>query len=117
MEHKELLLEIVTVEHKGLPSKIVTVKEIGLGISKIVIMKEIRLRIIFFLLGILNLEKKFFNCRKNLGKKLVMTWLLMWLNLSVTTLNTTLNTTLQLLVIYRYRLDGHVAQIWTLIDI
>ena len=113
MGHKELLFEIVTVEHKELPSKTVTVKEIGLGISKIVIMKEIRLRIIFFLLGILNLEKKFFNCRKNLGKKLVMTWLLMWLNLSVATLNTTL----QLLVIYRYRLDGHVAQIWTLIDI
>ena len=101
MEHKELLFEIVTVEHKGLPSKIVTVKEIGLRISKIVIMKEIRLRIIFFLLGFLNLEKQILNCRTNLGKELVMTWLLMWLNLSVVTLNTTL----QLLVIYRCELD------------
>ena len=56
MKQKDLLFEIVTVEHKGLPSEFVTVKEIGLGI-------------IFFLLGFLNLEKLFLNCRANSGKK------------------------------------------------
>ena len=61
MEHRELLFEIVTVERKGLLFEIVTVKEIGLRISKIVIVKEARLGIIFFLLGFLNLEKLFLN--------------------------------------------------------
>ena len=56
MEHKGLLFKIVTVEHKWLPSKIVTMKEIGLGI-------------IIFLLGFLNLERLFLNCRTNSGKK------------------------------------------------
>ena len=55
VERKGLLFEVVTVEHKGLLSEIVTVKEIGL-------------EIIFFLLGFLNLEKLFLNCRTNLGK-------------------------------------------------
>ena len=41
---------------KWLPSKIVTMKEIGL-------------EIIFFLLGFLNLEKIFLNCRTNSEKK------------------------------------------------
>ena len=84
MEHKELLFKIVTVEYKGLSSKIVTVEHKGL-------------RIIFFLLVFLNLRKLILNYRKNLGKRMVMTWQLMWLNQSITTLNTTL----QLLVIYR----------------
>ena len=57
MEHKESLFEIVTM------------KQQGLGISKIVIVKEIRLGIIFFLLGFLNLEKIFLNYRKNSKKK------------------------------------------------
>ena len=56
MEHKGLLFKIVIVEHKWLPSKIVTMKEIGLGI-------------IIFLLGFLNLERLFLNCRTNSGKK------------------------------------------------
>ena len=60
MEHKGFLFEIVTVEHKGLPSKIITMKEIELGI-------------IFFLLGFLNLEKPFLNCRTKSGKKIIMT--------------------------------------------
>ena len=68
MEHRELLFEIVTVERKGLLFEIVTVKEIGLRIFKIVIVKEVRLGIIFFLLGFLNLEKLFLNCRTNSGK-------------------------------------------------
>ena len=42
------LFEIVTVEHKGLSSEIVTMKEIGLGISKIVIVKEIGLELFSF---------------------------------------------------------------------
>ena len=69
MEHRELLFEIVTVERKGLLFEIVTVKEIGLRIFKIVIVKEVRLGIIFFLLGFLNLEKLFLNCRTYSGKK------------------------------------------------
>ena len=85
MEHKGLLLKIVTIEHKGLPSKIVAMEHKGLGI-------------IFFLLVFLNLRKLILNCRTNSGKRMIMTWQLIWLNLSVATLNATL----QLLVIYRF---------------
>ena len=56
MEHKELLLKIVTIEHKGLPSKIVAMEHKGLGI-------------IFFLLIFLNLRKLILNCKTNSGKK------------------------------------------------
>ena len=78
MEHKELLLKIVTIEHKGLPSKIVAMEHKGLGI-------------IFFLLIFLNLRKFILNCKTNSGKKMVMTWQLMWLNLSIVTLNAMLH--------------------------
>ena len=83
VEHKRLLFKIVTVEHKGLPFKIVIVEHKWLGI-------------IFFLLVFLNLRKLILNCRKNSGKRMVMTWQLLWLNLSVATLNATV----QLLVIH-----------------
>ena len=56
MEHKGLLLKIVTIEHKGLPSKIVAMEHKGLGI-------------IFFLLIFLNLRKLILNCKTNSGKK------------------------------------------------
>ena len=78
MEHKGLLLKIVTIEHKGLPSKIVA-------------MEHKRLGIIFFLLIFLNLRKLILNCKTNSGKKMVMTWQLMWLNLSIVTLNAMLH--------------------------
>ena len=78
MEHKGLLLKIVTIEHKGLPSKIVAMEHKGLGI-------------IFFLLIFLNLRKLILNCKTNSGKKMVMTWQLMWLNLSIATLNAMLH--------------------------
>ena len=84
VEYKELLFKIATMEHKELSSKIVTVEPKGW-------------RIIFFLLVFLNLRKLILNYRKNLGKRMVMTWQLMWLNQSITTLNTTF----QLLVIYK----------------
>ena len=48
MEHRKLLFEIVIVGFKGLLFEIVTMKEIRLRISKIVIVKEVRLGIIFF---------------------------------------------------------------------
>jgi len=51
-----LSFEIVTIKHKGLPVETVTVEHKEL-LSKIVTMKEIRLRIIFFLLVFLILGK------------------------------------------------------------
>ena len=94
-EAEGLLFEIVTVEHIGLLFKIVIVELKGLP-SKIVIVEHKWLGIIFFLLVILNLRKLILNCRKNSGKRMVMTWQLLWLNLSVATLNATI----QLLVIH-----------------
>ena len=99
--------EIVTIKHKGLPVETVTVEHKEL-LSKIVTMKEIRLRIIFFLLVFLILGKLFLNCRTNSRKRMIMTSLLMWLNLSVATLNVTL----QLLDLYKYRFGREIEKVY-----